>query len=39
MNFEELIDTLSEGSATAVTRLESNFVELNDFLIREFVTI
>ena len=29
MNFEELIDTLSKGSATAVTTLESNVAELN----------
>ena len=29
MNFEELIATLSKGSATAVTTLESNVGELN----------
>ena len=29
MNFEELIATLSKGSATAVTTLESNVAELN----------
>jgi ABC-type uncharacterized transport system fused permease/ATPase subunit len=29
MNFEELIETLSKGSATAVTTLESNVAELN----------
>jgi|GEM_PF-2160772 len=28
MNFEELIETLSKGSATAVTTLESNTAEL-----------
>lgn len=28
-NFEELIETLSKGSATAVTTLESNVAELN----------
>ena len=29
MDFEELIATLSKGSATAVTTLESNVAELN----------
>jgi hypothetical protein len=29
MNFEELIATLSKGSATAFTTLESNVAELN----------
>ena len=29
MNFEELIETLSKGSATAVTTLESHGEELN----------
>lgn len=29
MNFEELIETLSKGSATAVTTLESNVADLN----------
>ena len=29
MNFEELIETLSKGSAAAVTTLESNVAELN----------
>jgi DNA phosphorothioation-dependent restriction protein DptF len=29
MDFEELIETLSKGSATAVTTLESNVAELN----------
>ncbi len=33
MNFDELIDTLSKGSATAVTTLESNVAELNDLQI------
>ena len=31
MNFEELIATLSKGSATAVTTPESNVAELNAF--------
>jgi len=29
MDFEELIETLSKGSATAVTTLESNVADLN----------
>ena len=29
MDFEELIETLSKGAATAVTTLESNVAELN----------
>jgi len=37
MDFEELIETLSRGSATAVTTLESNVAELN--AIKEYLYV
>ncbi len=37
MDFEELIETLSKGSATAVTTLESNVAELN--VLKEYLYV
>ena len=37
MDFEELIETLSNGSATAVTTLESSVAELN--AVKEYLSV